>query len=296
VKHEHITNAKRRKVMNWKGILVGMVACAFLVTPAFAGEQPEFDTVGCDVDNYFNDRVKQMVIERNITRDGRVLNFWSVFPGMEGFYQTAGQEYPDPCFPEYYSHLVDAWNSAEFEWRIVLQKKPDTDLDINIRDCVLKMNSWDPFGDEPFQGASQTGRYVMPWGQVFWVKEANPRITVQAYPGEFATDGFIGPLYVDARTTPGLEVVPLVDQLYTSKGIWEESIVVVMPETGMVNKMGQKMYRLKQGDWLKISIAVPGENTANIFYGPDNVVVKYVGVHGTEYTGLECQLVPANGV
>ncbi len=203
---------------------------------------------------------------------------------MEYFKQTAGQAKPDPCFPEYMSHLVDAWNSAEFTWQIVLQLKPDTDLDINIRDCVLKMNSQTPFGEGPFEGAIQTGRYMMPWGQVFWLIDSNPRITVKALPGRYHTAGFpCEGFTLTARTTPALANVLLNQMLYTSKGMWEESIVVVMPETGVVNAAGETEYRLKQGDKINIQVQVPGTNTADIYYGKDNVAIKYVGITGTGY-------------
>lgn len=270
--------------MKIRKILFLLVAAVFLVTPAFAGDQPEFDAVGCDATNYFNDLVKRLVIVNNINYDGRPINLYSDFFILEDFDQNAGQLKDSICFPGYEDALVDAWNSASFEWRIVLQKKPQADLDLNIRDCVVKHNSFTVFGDGPFEGAEQTGRYSMPWGQVFWVLDANPRVTAEVFPGEYHTSGFPATgFYLDARTTPGLATVPLVDALYTSKGVWEESIVVIMPETGVVNMSGQTQYRLKQGDIIKVTIDVPGNNTADIRYGADNVVIKYIGIHGTEY-------------
>lgn len=275
-----------------KKLIIILIALSFMCTASFAGEQPEFDTVGCDANNYFNDRVKQMVILGNVNFDGRLINEYSDF-FTESFTQTAGQVKADPCFPGYLSYLVDAWNSAEFEWWITLQKKPDTDLDINIRDCVLKMNSFTLFGSEPFQGASQTGRYIMPWGQSFFLLNSNPRISATAFPGQYATFGFNAPMILDARTTPDLIVVPLADRLFTSKGPWEESIVVVMPETGETNQSGAATYRLKQGDTIRVAITVPGTNTVNMNYGQDNVSIKYVGIHGTEYlSDFACNFIP----
>ena len=275
-------------------------AVALLSAPAFAGERPEFDAVGCDSSNYFNDKVDQIVIDNNLD-GGLVINDFSAFPAVpdidcenhdydgEYFTQTAGQPKADPCFPDYMSSLVDAWNSAEFTWQMVLQMKPDTDLDISIRDCVLKANSRTPFGENPFEGAMQTGRYMMPWGQVFWLQNSNPRITVTAYPGEYATAGFPDCGFtLTGRTTPGLAPVLLQDQLYTSKGVWEESVVVIMPETGVINAAGQTEYRLKQGDMINVAVEVPGTNTVDMYYGADNVKVKYVGITGTEYIGMPC--------
>ena len=271
--------------MKIRKILFLLVAAVFLVTPAFAGDQPEFDAVGCDATNYFNDLVKDMVCNGNLNFNDDKINEYSDFWLVEDFNQTAGQLKDSICFgEEYQDALVDAWNSAEFEWIIVLQKKPQTDLDLNIRDCVVKHNSFTVFGENPFEGAEQTGRYSMPWGQVFWVLDANPRVTAKALRGPYHTTGFpVGGFYLDARTTPGLTTVPLVDALYTSKGVWEESIVVIMPETGVVNMSGETQYRLKQGDIIKVTITVPGNNTADIRYGADNVTIKYIGIHGTEH-------------
>lgn len=265
-----------------KKLVMILIALAFMCTPSFAGEQPEFDTVGCDAANYFNDVVKLHVVANNID-GGLLINEYSAF-GNEFFSQTAGQAKDDICFPGYQSHLTTAGNSGEYSWQIVIQKKPDTDLDINIRDCVVKMNSQTPFGSNPFEGASQTGRYIMPNGQVLWMLDSNPRVTATAFPGPYATNGFPGSGFVlDARTTPDLMVVPLLERLFTSKGVWEESIVVVMPETGGVNALGNPTYRLKQGDYIKIDIALPSLNTVDARYGADNVSIKYVGIHGTEY-------------
>lgn len=269
--------------MDLKKILLTIVAVAFLCTPAFAGEQPEFDAVGCDATNYFNDFVKQLVIANNINFDGRLINEYSAFVG-EYFSQHASQPKADPCFPGYLSHIITAWNGGSFEWKILIQKKPETDLDINIRDCVLKMNSFTPFGTEAFEGASQTGRYMMPWGQSFWLQDSNPRITVTADPGQYGN--IPAGAILDCRTTPGLALLPLNQQLYTSKALWEESIVVVMPEDGVPNISGTVLRRLEAGDFITIHVDVPTTNTVNLYYGPDNVVVKYVGVHGTEYLEL----------
>lgn len=265
-----------------KKLVMILIALTFMCTSSFSGEQPEFDTVGCDATNYFNDVVKNLVVASN-TRSGLMINHYSDFI-QEIFSQTAGQPTDDICFPGYKSHLTTAGNSGEYSWTIVIQKKPDTDLDINIRDCVVKMNSQTPFGSNPFEGASQTGRFVLSNGQVIWMMDANPRISATAYPGEFPTNGFpVQGFVLDARTTPDLMIVPLQDRLFTSKGVWEESIVVVMPETGGFNALGYPTYRLKQGDRIKIDIALPPFNTVDARYGADNVSIKYVGIHGTEY-------------
>jgi len=274
-----------------------------LSVPAFAGDQPEFDTVGDDSSNFFNDAIKQMVIDNNIAANGIPINLASDFTesfdcgldedddftAWEFFDQTAGSLYEDPCFNRigyYESALTDWWNSGEYEWQIVLQKKPQTDIRLNIVDCVLKHNSFDPFGNTPYSGAEQTGRYTLPWGEPIFVPGANPRVTVTTVPGCYATTPHV-PFHMDARTMPGLEVVPLVNALYTSIGIWEDGIVMAMPETGVINQSNEVMARLKQGDRLLVRVEVPGNNSVDIRYGADNVILEYVAVHGTEFMNTD---------
>lgn len=94
---------------------------------------------------------------------------------------------------------------------------------------------------------------------------------------------------MDARQIPGLGLLCLDNALYTSKALWEEGIVMVMPETGVTNSCGETMFNLKQGDAIVVSVSVPGNNTCDIYYGPDNVVLKYIGIVGTYfYNETQC--------
>jgi hypothetical protein len=265
----------------FKKLMLVLLVATFIATPALAGNRPEFDAVGNDSANFFNDFIKQSVVLNALDRAGNQINLFSAFP-IESFTNTAGTSYPDPCFPGYFSSMVDQYNSAVYYWTIVLQMKPESDIDLNIVDCVLKHNTFNIWN-----AAEQTGRYRAPWGQFFFLPSANPAITVEVYPGPFATPGFTQKFVMDARPMPGLlNPVRLVDALYTSKALWEEGLVMVMPETGLLNTSGQTMYNLKQGDYFKIKVVVPDNNTADIFYGKDNVVLKYIGIVGTEYTTL----------
>ncbi|NVM57866.1 MAG: hypothetical protein HWN51_07090 [Desulfobacterales bacterium] len=250
--------------------------------PVSFRNRPEFDAVGCDATNYFavQDIIKQQVVANAVDSFGRQINLFSDFVSveLEFFRNTAGQLYPDPCFPEYVSALTDVWNEAVYEWQIVLQMKPESDLDLNIVDCVLKHNESDVW-----TAAEQSGRYRAPWGQLFFVPTANPGVTVEAIPGEFATSGFEAPFYMDALTLPGLFPVSLVNAPYTTKALWEEGIVMVLPETGATNGSGQTVYDLKEGDAIRVTVSIPGNNTTDIRYGKDNVILKYIGIVGTEY-------------
>jgi hypothetical protein len=276
-----------------KLIAVLAVLC-MLAAPAWAGNIPEFDAVGCDATNVFaatNEAQYGQTVAKNIGPTGPI-NLASAF-SSEYFSQTAGQLFYDPCFGQYgmVSALTDAYNEAVYEWQIVLQMKPESDINLNIYDCVLKHNEFSPWwGDSSAEtpGAEQTGRYRASWGQLMFVPSANPSVTVIAYPGEYATPGFTGGVTMDARTLPGLGLLAMDGQLYTSKAIWDEGLVLVLPETGSSNQSGQTTYNLKQGDKIYVKVQIPYNNTADIRYGADSVILKYIGITGTWYYGNPC--------
>jgi hypothetical protein len=284
-------------------VIVVMSALMMLSLPAWAGNIPEFDTVGDDSSNFFaleNFAQFGVVVQNNAGQFGPV-NLYSDFRDpyvdpqgpaelFEEFFTTAGQLQFDPCFgiP---SALTDVWNEAIYEWYIVLQMKPESDINLNIYDCVLKHNEFDIF-----EAAEQTGRYRMPWGELMFELSANPLVSVEAYPGNYPTPAFgqafedaiaadldPEPLILDARTLPGLNVVPMDGQLYTSKAHWTEGIVLKLPKTGETNASGQMEYNLKQGDIIKVKIEIPENNTVDLWYGPNNVILKYIGIIGTWY-------------
>lgn len=271
-----------------KKVMLILVAVMLAASTAWAGNVPEFDAVGCDVTNVFavNNTIQYGQVSANNIGPFGPINYFSDFTNLssklvlEKFSNKAGQAFPDPCFGYFglYSHLTDMWNEGSYEWIIVLQMKPESDLNINIYDCVLKHNVFDIW-----TGAEQTGRYREAVGQLMFIPGANPSITAVAYPGEYATPGFTAPFTLDARRLPDLTVVPLSNQLYTSKALWSEGIVVVMPETKKTNQLGQNTYNLKQGDQIKVTITIPYNNTCDIRYAKDSVILKYIAIVGTYY-------------
>jgi hypothetical protein len=292
--------------MKAKKILLALFLSLFLASSAWAGNIPEFDAVGCDATNFFA-RTNLPYIVVTWQNDGYYggIEWKSVFPkgryaNYEEFWTQAGQLFPDPCWgfdgrsvndldgmacSGLLSAMTDAWNQGVYKWRIVLQMKPESDINVNIYDCVLKHNSFNIW-----EGADQTGRYRAPWGELVFVPTANPSMTVKAIPGPLATPGFTSPLILDARTLPGLTLVAMEDQLYTSKAHWEEGIVLALPKTGETNTSGQTEYNLKQGDVIEVTVEIPYNNTVDVFYGADNVLLKYIGVIGTWYYGAACVL------
>jgi hypothetical protein len=185
----------------------------------------------------------------------------------------------DPCFPNYRSMRALWFNTYFYAWKIVLQKKPETDLQIKIVDCVLKHQ-----GDDIFEDAEETGWYNMPG-----VGRVNtggvPNITAIAYPGPNRTLGFAGPFVMDAIVQPGPNgvFVPLCEVDYLSKAIFEEGIFLRWPATGQVNGLGLPMFDLHQGDEILIIVIIPSTNPNDIAYGRDNVRIEYVGYNGSEF-------------
>jgi hypothetical protein len=262
---------------------------AFISAPALAGNIPEFDAVGNDAANFFNDFIKQMVVDNNIDASGVFINHFSDFTGYayrdglgwEYFDTSASGDDPSPCFPGYSDYKAGPWFPNYFEWRIVLQMAPETDLDLNIRDCVLKENQ-----RNIWFYAQQTGRWRQSNGKLVFNRSMNPRVTVQAFPG-IKQPSNAAPYVMDARRMPGLGLVALNQQLYTSKALWEEGIVMKMPEPGTFNQLGQPVFVLREGDLLKVRFDIPWNNPVDIYYGTDNVVIKYVGIIGMDLTQLD---------
>jgi len=268
-------------------IILFSVVLAFMAVPALAGNCPEFDAVGLDPSNYFNNVTNDRVVQNNIVGGYRLNDYsdWLMYPEMvngayvfEEFYTSAGGLSIDPCFEGYDSAYIDAYNSAEYRWRIILQMKPQSDINLSIVDCVMRQGESDIWSR-----AGQTGRYRADWGQLFFVPSGNPTVSVTAIPGPYATPGFDEPFVLDARLLPGLSLLCLNNALYTSKALWEEGIVIVRPKNGETTSCGNTAYDLKQGDAIEVVITVPPTSTADIRYGRDNVMLRYIGIVGTYF-------------
>ena len=94
-------------------------------------------------------------------------------------------------------------------------------------------------------------------------------------------------MVLDARTLPGLVTVALDGVSYTSKAHWPEGIVMALPKTGKTNSSGQNEYNLKQGDIIHVTVEIPPDtNTVDVWYGEDSVLLKYIGIIGTDISTL----------
>lgn len=266
-------------------------AFVLISTVAWAGNTPEYDAVGYDYLNFFSQGTvyyqavnngPNMYLEEDSNFPWRFNGsyFWG-----EDFNTNAGQLKPNPCYgiP---SALTDVWNEGTYEWWIVLQMKPEADINLNIYDCVLKHNETDIF-----RFADQTGRYRMPWGELMFNAAWNPLVSASVVPGPFATSAFAEwyastgeELILDARTLPGLVSIPLNGVSYTSKAHWPEGVVMAAPKSGATNGSGQVEYNLKQGDMIHVTVEIPPDtNTVDVWYGPESVILKYIGIINTEF-------------
>ena len=59
-------------------------------------------------------------------------------------------------------------------------------------------------------------------------------------------------------------------------------MVLVMPETGVVNALAEVETRLRAGDRVRVTVETTEDSTADIRYGKDNVTVKYIGINGSQ--------------
>jgi len=259
--------------------LICIVIFALMTAAPALAAQPEFDAVGSDDTNIFamDNKLQFGAVIENVSGPYGPINLDSNFGIREGFSQTAGQLFPDPCFDKLDSALTDQGNSASYSWTIVLQMKPQSDIDLNIYDCVLTRDMTNIFGS-----ADQTGRVRDWYGHMIFNPFANPRVTVKAYPGPYATEGFpYEGMIMDGRLMPTLCRVAMDEVLYTSKAHWDETLVLVRPHTGCRNQSGQTMVDLKQGDSITITVDIPGNNTVDVRYGSDSVLLQYIGIEGT---------------
>lgn len=271
-----------------------------LSAPAWAAVDrlcnPEFDAVGCDATNPLaqGNPIQFANISNNIVdAHFRALNWWSDFtymtvdPAAEldpAIYPLAEKlEYftpndpnlmiGSPCYP-FHAIRATPESVVEFEWAIVLQMEPESDINVSIYDCVMQGT-----GTELLEDVGQTGRF---YDESFikFLKADNPSMTIKAYPGR---NSDFEPFILDARKLPTLCLTAMDENLYTSKAHWDESIVCVRPENGAINQCGETTYKLKQGDRIKVTVKTQPTNRNDVYYGEDSVMLKYIGYNRTFY-------------
>jgi hypothetical protein len=264
--------------MSVKKIIILAVAVVFLATPAIADNQPEFEAVGCDATNLFavDGELTYDAVTENCEAEGFLYNKysdWEAYDRSEFFTPPAGkQARTDFCFG-HPSWRTEPQFPATYVWQFKLQMSPESDINVNIYDCVLK-----PQGTDIFTEAQQTGRENLTDGSTRFFRSQNPRITAMAY----AVDGRFDPFYLRARKMPNLGRVCLNNRLYTSKAHWEEGLVLALPIEGRNNLCEGTEHQLMAGDFIRVTVNVPPMHPARLAYGKENVLLKYIGIVGTE--------------
>ncbi len=231
-------------------------------------------------------------------------SYYSAVPCQPAeFFTSSGTNFTlqsDPCFMfscnavgdtshfPYMSVLTPERDGAIYRWRIVLQKKPASDIDINIEDCVLTETLG--CADGIFTSPGETGFFDVGPYLLFW-QATLPTITAVAIPGPNASLGFscIQPLYARTQPEDTSCLFPICDLPFVSKALFDESIVVAMPQTSSspfpIGNFAPG-YTLTGGDMIDISIGIPESTNPNDYYfGSDNVFLKYIGMTGTEVYG-----------
>jgi hypothetical protein len=268
--------------MGFKWSVIIISALLLIGSQAFGGGRPEFDVVGNDNSSHFKDAITTLVLKANPWNTKSDFT-GGPFPVME-YFSPPVQLTDDICYDGYRSAYTQWRRPARYEWQIVLQMDPQSDLDINIEQCVVKHSSTTVFGKIPWEGGDQTGRYQLTDGTVFFIPGANPSITVEASPGPNAVFGFTSPFILTGRTQCGITEIPLKYMSYTGTTIWDSTLVARMPEYMTAAPDGGVEYPLSAGDTIKITIAIPFLNSVDIRYGQDNVTVRYIGVNNTIFT------------
>jgi hypothetical protein len=247
--------------------------------------RPEIDLVGDDSQYFFRDEWINQILIHGKDASGKPINRFSAFQS-EFFNTNAGQASLDLCYSlpsrSYFSVLTPTWTEADYEWEIVLQMKPSTDLVLKLHGCVLKTGA-----DALVSAGYQTGFYTLPWApnQPVFVSTINPRLTVEALPGPMAREGFPAEGFIlDTRRHSGLQVAPIADSLITIQTFAGESIVIALPVEGSVNGSGQTMSALSPGDRINVRIHIPNNTPSDVRLGADSAVVQYIGLKGTEYS------------
>ena len=267
--------------MKIRKIFPVLLLAVLLASTAWADNVPEFDAVGTDSANFYaQTNLPYTVVTEWWAGKTRNLEDFSFFRGEAFTYMgwnfEGGRLFADPCYGEPTSAITARGNYGWYQWEIVLQMNPESDINLNIYDCVLKPQGAENKG--VFGDADQTGHFWL-ISEQFFVRQMNPKITVKATAG--LNNYNYGTVTLDARKMPTLCKTELDQKYYTSKAHWEEGIVIALPWTGCYNSRGSMEYDLRAGD--KITVLVEVDNTpVDIYYGQDNVILKYVGMLGTQ--------------
>jgi hypothetical protein len=217
---------------------------------------------------------------------------------------------PDAAYPgqnaevTYYTNKtarLKATNAGTYQWTIVLPKKPESDLNIQIQCGVMKPEETDvtvcagETGEK--QGAGKCNQAPTIPGQSNIYAFALPTITATAYPGyyqrqfnnfaPFNLTSYRNPsaYWYTAGTTTNSAKDSVTMQLLDGsnnarivlKSCFTKSILVKQPVTGQVNAQGQTESDLESGDVIVVKMDAPRYHTMDLYCNAQSVKIEGIG-------------------
>jgi hypothetical protein len=201
--------------------------------------------------------------------------------------------------------VITKQNAGYYEWFIRLPKKPSGEINICIQCGVLKPNTFTPFTGflAVEECAAETGERIgtgwctqdqvePPKNPI--VNSALPRITAIAYPGPYAPFDF-KPFNLTAWKNPSNYAITAdvegelndsgsmqildgsVNSRVLLKSCMDKCVVAKIPVTGQVNSAGDKESDLEAGDLIYVKMAVPINNTVDIYCHAQSAKIAGIG-------------------
>ena len=210
--------------------------------------------------------------------------------------------------------VITKQNAGYYEWFIRLPKKPSGEINICIQCGILKPNTFTPFTGfwAVEECAAETGERIgTGWCTQDQVEPpANPivvgglpRITAAAFPGPYAIEQW-KPFRLTAYKNPStynLTTSIITNESPTNthcamtnsgslqlldgttnarillKSCMDKCVVAKIPVTGQVNAADEKEYDLEAGDLIYVKMAVPINNTVDIYCHSQSARIAGIG-------------------
>jgi hypothetical protein len=196
---------------------------------------------------------------------------------------------------------LKATNAGNYQWTIVLPKKPESDLNIQIQCGVMKPEETDVMfcaGEEgEYQGAGKCNQRPTIPGRSNIFFFGLPRITAMAYPGyyqrqfndftPFNLTSYRNPsnyyFTADSTTHALLDSVSMqvldgsINARIGLKACFTKSILVKQPVTGQVNAKGQTESDLEAGDVIVVRMDAPRYHTMDLYCNAQSVKIQGIG-------------------
>lgn len=297
--------------MKW---LIGCLVALFMVTPAFAGEDPYIAVVGNDISAstfYLSPKYVQFLYDQTIFA---VPTTGEQFRAQNPIIQpeicdTLGVgsgpfgNQPPFTFRGNANARVTAGNAGWYEWYVRVPKKPCGEINLVIQCGIIKPNT---FADLAFAAvqycAAETGELI---GDGFCSHRftdpgidpinylALPKIIATASPGPYNS---FTPFNLTAYKNPGTYQLAFatdtgaikndaasqildgsVNARILLKSCMDKTIVVKLPVAGQINALGQTEADLLEGDLIFVRMNVPRPNTVDIYCHAQSLRVMGIG-------------------